>query len=55
MSRHPDCRPEVPSGGESDPIADGDVSAGVGTSEESRRAFAQRHGLTVSQFDYWKR
>lgn len=25
------------------------------TSGEPRRAFAQRHGLTVSQFDYWKR
>ena len=25
------------------------------TSDEPRRAFAQRHGLTVSQFDYWKR
>lgn len=24
-------------------------------SDESRRAFAARHGLTVSQFDYWKR
>jgi hypothetical protein len=24
-------------------------------SSESRRTFAQRHGLTVSQFDYWKR
>lgn len=24
-------------------------------SGESRRAFARRHGLTVSQFDYWKR
>jgi transposase-like protein len=25
------------------------------TSGEPRRAFARRHGLTVSQFDYWKR
>jgi transposase-like protein len=25
------------------------------TSGESRRAFARRHGLTLSQFDYWKR
>jgi hypothetical protein len=25
------------------------------TSGESRRAFARRHGLTVSRFDYWKR
>jgi hypothetical protein len=25
------------------------------TSSEPRRAFARRHGLTVSQFDYWKR
>lgn len=25
------------------------------TSDEPRRAFARRHGLTVSQFDYWKR
>lgn len=24
-------------------------------SGEPRRAFARRHGLTVSQFDYWKR
>ncbi|MGH9384257.1 MAG: IS66 family insertion sequence element accessory protein TnpA [Vicinamibacterales bacterium] len=24
-------------------------------SDEPRQAFAQRHGLTVSQFDYWKR
>jgi transposase-like protein len=24
-------------------------------SGEPRRAFAKRHGLTVSQFDYWKR
>jgi hypothetical protein len=24
------------------------------TSGEPRRAFARRHGLTVSQFDYWK-
>jgi hypothetical protein len=23
-------------------------------SDEPRRAFARRHGLTVSQFDYWK-
>lgn len=25
------------------------------TSGEPRRAFARRHGVTVSQFDYWKR
>lgn len=25
------------------------------TGGEPRRAFARRHGLTVSQFDYWKR
>jgi transposase-like protein len=25
------------------------------TSGEPRRAFARRHGLTISQFDYWKR
>lgn len=25
------------------------------TSGEPRREFARRHGLTVSQFDYWKR
>lgn len=25
------------------------------TSGEPRTAFARRHGLTVSQFDYWKR
>jgi hypothetical protein len=25
------------------------------TSDEPRRAFARRPGLTVSQFDYWKR
>jgi hypothetical protein len=25
------------------------------TSGEPRGAFARRHGLTVSQFDYWKR
>lgn len=25
------------------------------TNGEPRRAFARRHGLTVSQFDYWKR
>ncbi|MGH6950452.1 MAG: IS66 family insertion sequence element accessory protein TnpA, partial [Vitreimonas sp.] len=25
------------------------------TSGELRRAFAERHGLTISQLDYWKR
>lgn len=25
------------------------------TSGETRKAFAQRHGLTLSRFEYWKR
>jgi len=27
----------------------------VGDERRARREFARRHGLTVSQFDYWKR